>query len=56
MAQWRNEIEAAVHAVVNDVSAVESALIVKVALELVIDVCNNGVETVRENTQNLKTV
>lgn len=45
MAQWGDEIEAAVNSVVDNVSAIEAALVVEVALKLVIDVADNGVET-----------
>lgn len=45
MAQWGDKIEAAVNSVVDNVSAIEAALVVEVALKLVIDVADNGVET-----------
>lgn len=45
MAQWGDEIEAAVNSVVDNVSAIEAALVVEVALKLVINVADNGVET-----------
>lgn len=45
MAQWGDEIEAAVNSVVDNVSAIEAALVMEVALKLVIDVADNGVET-----------
>lgn len=45
MAQWGDEIETAVNSVVDNVSAIEAALVVEVALKLVIDVADNGVET-----------
>lgn len=45
MAQWGDEIEAAVNSVVDNVSTIEAALVVEVALKLVIDVADNGVET-----------
>lgn len=45
MAEWGNEVEAAVNSVVNDVPAVQTALVVEVALKLVVDVADDGVET-----------
>lgn len=45
MAERRDEIEAAVNSVVNDVSAIKTALVMEVALELVVDVADNGAET-----------
>ena len=45
MAKGRDEIEATMHAVVNDVLPVQSALIVKVALVLIVDVLDNRPET-----------
>lgn len=44
MSEWRDEVEAAVDAVIHDVSAVQAALVVQVALELVVDVGDDGVE------------
>lgn len=44
MAERRDEIEAAVNSVVNDVSAIKTALVMEVALELVVDVADNGAE------------
>lgn len=51
--QRGNEVEAAVHTVVHNVSAVESTLIMQVALKLVIDVGDNGVKTVQEKTEHI---
>lgn len=48
VAEWRDEVEAAVNSVVDDVPAVEAALVVEVALKLVVDVADDGVETGRE--------
>lgn len=45
VAERRDEVEAAVNSVVDDVSAVQTALIVEVALKLVIDVTDDGAET-----------
>lgn len=45
MAEGGDEIEAAVNSVVNDVSAIEAAFIMEVALKLVINVTDNGAET-----------
>lgn len=45
MAQRGDEIEATVNSVVDNVSAIEAAFVVEVALKLVIDVADNGVET-----------
>lgn len=47
VAERRDEVEAAVNSVVDDVPAVESALVVEVALKLVVDVADDGVETGR---------
>lgn len=47
MAERGDEVEAAVNSVVNDVSAIEAALVVEVALKLVVDVADDGVETGR---------
>lgn len=46
VSQRGNEVEAAVHPVVHDVPAVQPALVVEVALELVVDVGDDGAETV----------
>lgn len=45
MAERGDEIEAAVNSVVDDVSAIQPALIVEVALKLVVDVADDGAET-----------
>lgn len=45
MTERGNEIEAAMNSIVNDVSAVKTALIVEVALKLVINVADDGAET-----------
>lgn len=45
MAERGDEVEAAVNSVVNDVSAIKTALVMEVALELVVDVADNGAET-----------
>lgn len=47
VAERGDEVEAAVNSVVNDVSAIEAALVVEVALKLVVDVADDGVETGR---------
>lgn len=44
MSQGGNEVEAAVNSVVNNVSTIESTLIMEVALKLVINVADNGTE------------
>lgn len=44
MSQGGNEVEAAVNSVVNNVSTIESTLIMEVALKLVINVADNGAE------------
>ena len=41
-----NEVEAAVHSIIYDVSSVEAALVLQVALKLVIDVGNDAMEAV----------
>ena len=45
MAKRGNEIEAAVNSIVNNVSTIQTALVVEVALKLVINVADNGTET-----------
>ena len=45
MAKRGDKIEAAVNSVVNDVSTIETAFIMEVALKLVINVTDNGAET-----------
>lgn len=45
MAEWRDEIEAAVNSVVHNVSTVETALVMEVALKLVINIADNGAKT-----------
>lgn len=47
VAERGDEVEAAVNPVVDDVSAIEAALVVEVALKLVVDVADDGVETGR---------
>lgn len=44
MSERRDEVEAAVDAIIHDMSAVQAALVVKVTLELIVDVGNDGVE------------
>lgn len=48
MPEGGDEIEAAVDPIVHNVSAVEAALVVEVALKLVVDVADDGAETGRE--------
>lgn len=45
MAERGDEIEATVNSIVNDVSAIKTALVMEVPLKLVIDVADNGAET-----------
>lgn len=45
MAERGDEIEAAVNSIVNNVSAIKTALVMEVALKLVINVADNGAET-----------
>lgn len=45
----RDEVKAAVYSVVNDVSAVQSALIVKISLKLIIDILDDRLKAVEEN-------
>lgn len=47
VAERGDEVEAAVDSVVDDVSAIEAALVVEVALKLVVDVADDGVEAGR---------
>lgn len=47
VAQRGDEVEATVDTVVHDVSAVQAALVVEVALKLVVDVGDDGAEAVR---------
>lgn len=54
MAERRDEIEAAVDAVVNDVPAIQAALVVEVALKLVVDVADDGAEAGTEQEQAVK--
>lgn len=49
MTEGRDEVEAAVHAVVLDVLAVQSALVSEVLLKLLVDVVCDGLPTA--NTQ-----
>lgn len=44
MSKWRNEVEAAVHPVVHDMSSVEPALIMKVSLKLIVNVLDDGLK------------
>ena len=46
VSEGRDEVEAAVDPVVHDVSPVQPALVVKVALKLVVDVLDDGLEAV----------
>lgn len=50
----RDEVEAAVDTVIHDVSAVQAALVVQVALELVVDVGDDGVEAGKEIMLSLR--
>lgn len=45
VAERGDEIEAAVNSIVDDVSAIKTALVVEVALKLVINVADDGAET-----------
>lgn len=53
MSEGGDEVEAAVDSVVHDVSSVQPALIVEVALKLVINVLDNGFEAAMEETARL---
>lgn len=44
MSERRDEVEAAVDAIIHDVSAVQAALVVQVTLELIVNVGDDGVE------------
>lgn len=45
MSKWRYKVEAAVHPVVHNVPSVQPAFIVKIALKLVVNVLDDGLET-----------
>jgi hypothetical protein len=47
MTKWRDEVEAAVDSIVDDVPAVQTALVPQESLVLVVDVLKNGTEAVR---------
>ena len=44
---WRNEIEAAMNSVVDNVAAIQATFIAKEALKLIVDVLNDRSETVK---------
>lgn len=44
VSKWRYEVEAAVHPVVHDVPSVQPTLIVEVALKLIVNVLDDGLE------------
>lgn len=44
MAIWRNKIETAVHSVIDDITTIESTLVSKKSLKLVVNVLNYGSE------------
>lgn len=44
MSEWRYEVEAAVHPVVHNVSPVQSTLVAEVALKLIVNVLDDGLE------------
>lgn len=50
MSKGRNEIEAAVHPVVNDVPAVQAALVMQVPLKLLINIGDDGFEAEEKPT------
>lgn len=45
VAQRGDEVEAAVNSIVNNVSTIQTALVMEVALKLVINVADDGAET-----------
>lgn len=49
--RW-DEVETAVNSVVHDVPAVQTALIVQVALELIINILYDGLKAVREKNKD----
>lgn len=51
MSERRDEVEAAVDAIIHDVSAVQAALVVQVTLELIVDVGNDGVEAEKQKAE-----
>lgn len=53
VSEWRDEVEAAVHPVVHDVPSVQPALIVKIALKLVVNVLDDGLETRQKTFSSL---
>lgn len=54
MAEGGDEIEAAVDPIINDVSAIEAALIMEVAFKLVVDVADDGAETGQEKQEVIR--
>ena len=44
MARWRNEIEAAVDAVVADVASIQTGFVLEILFELFVDVSDDGLE------------
>lgn len=54
VAEGGDKIEAAVDPIVNNVSAIEAALVVEVAFKLVVDVADDGAETGRGPEQVIR--
>lgn len=52
VSQRRDKVETAVNSVVHDVPAVQTALIVQVALELIINILYDGLKAVREKNKD----
>lgn len=56
MSKWRNEVKAAVHSIVHNMSSIQPTLIMEVSLKLIVDVLDDCLKTEnREQTQKRHT-
>lgn len=46
MSKWRNEVEAAMNSIINDISSVQAAFVTQETLVLLVDILEYGTEAV----------
>lgn len=54
MSKRRDEVKAAVNSVVNDVSAVQAALVMQVSLELIINILDDRLKAVEQKKAEIR--
>ena len=53
MSSWRDEVEAAMDSVIDDIATIQAALVVQVTLVLVIDVVKDRIKTAVEDKETI---